>query len=52
MKQKHFSFDLDYFPMAASNIFQSIKIEQSGTNKNKNGCGLKRYSIKNELNLE
>ncbi len=54
MNHKNFNFDLYYFPMQTSNIFQSIKIEQKNKNKvyNKNGCGVKRFSFKNELNFE
>lgn len=26
MKHKHFTFDLDYFPITNSNVFQNIKI--------------------------
>jgi hypothetical protein len=53
MKQKHFTFDLDYFPVSSSNVFQKIKIEPKNKNINpyKNGSGLKRFSIKNELNF-
>jgi len=53
MKQKHFTFDLDYSPISSSNVFQSIKIEQKNKSKNdnKNTFGLKRFSIKNELRL-
>lgn len=52
MKQKHFTFDLDYFPISGSNVFKSIKIEPKNKNPNPTKIGIKRFSIKNELNLQ
>lgn len=52
MKPKHFTFDLDYFPISGSNVFQSITIEQKNKNSTKNKNGVKRFALKNELNIQ
>ena len=43
---KHFTFDLDYFPIKNSNVFQQIKIDKNkDTNSGKQQ--VKRFPMKN-----
>lgn len=55
MKMKHFTFDLDYFPVVNSNVFHNIKIEKSKTiNSSNKQSTVKRFpfNLKRDFNLQ